>query len=354
MLLLLAMAFKRQSRLNPWLMLVILTLEIVSINVVIAINGAASNPFNAVLLVPLILAFMLLPLRHSAGLLLLSIMSQIVQILLLPEHDHHHGMMQEHSYAMVGSFILTSMLIAVVVCYFHYQLANQESALQKLRERQLRDEQLLAIGTAAAQLTHDVATPAQSIRLLLEEGQEQQHSKEWLESLDSQFQNIEQQLRTWREVADDVREHRLHSYNINKLTESLRQLIQIARPEAQIQWQFQHENEQQYVLADRTLLPALTSVIINACEAAVKSTNKRITITAKINKSDWFLQIDNQCKNMPNGVLTSLGSQLLPSRHGHGLGAVLTNATIEKFSGEVNWQFIDDMITTTINLPLDT
>ena len=353
MLLLMAMAFKRQLRLNPWLMLSMLTLEVIGINIVIALNGAASNPFNAVLLVPLVLAFMLLPLAHAGGLLLLSIIAQIIQVLLLPEQGHHQGMMQEHSYAMVGSFILTSLLIAIVVCYFHYQIANRDGTLQKLRERQLRDEQLLAIGTAAAQLTHDVATPAQSIRLLLEEGAEQQRSQEWLHALDLQFQRIEQQLRNWREVADDVREQRLHRYKVDELTHSLRQLLQIARPEAEIHWQSPQEYAWYFILADRTLLPALTSVIINACEAALNSTSKRVLVTTKISKMGWYLQIDNQGKSLPADTLASLGSQFLPSHHGHGIGAVITNATIEKFSGEVNWQFKQGTMTTTVYLPLD-
>ena len=353
MLLLMAMACKRQVRLSPWLMLCLLTLEVISINTLIALNGAASNPFNAILLVPLVLAFMLLPLAYAGGLLILSIIAQFVQVLLLPEHVQHQGMMQEHSYAMVGSFILTSLLIATVVCYFHYQIADREHILQKLRERQLRDEQLLAIGTAAAQLTHDVATPAQSIRLLLEEGAEQQRSTAWLNALEQQFQRIEQQLRNWREVADDVREQRMHRYELNELADSLRQLMQISRPETEIQWQSQCNDKQQSILADRTLLPALTSVIINACEAALKGNNKCVLVSTKISKRGWHLRIENEGKAMPEEAIASLGSQFFPSHEGHGIGAVLTNATIEKFAGKVNWQFKNDTMITTIYLPLD-
>lgn len=350
MLLLLLRAFWQQT--PAWLSLLLLSIEVVAFNAIIALNGAASNPYNAVLLVPLVLALMLLPIIYSSALLILSIAAQVTQIFLLPDQTHHGTMMLNHSYAMVGSFILTSLLVAAVVCYFHYQIANRENALQKFRERQLRDEQLLAIGTAAAQLTHDVATPAQSIRLLLEEATDQQRENAWLQALDQQFQRIEQQLRNWREVADDVREQRLHQYQVNELVNSLRYLIQIARPEAIIQWQTDTKNSGFCILADRTLLPALTSVIINACEAASNSTSQQIEISTETTTTHWKLGIRNQGNTLTKDSLASLGSEFIPSSHGHGIGAVLTNATIEKFGGEVNWQYQTDIMTTTVSLPL--
>lgn len=353
MLLLLVLAFQRNIREKPWLMLLLVSIEVIAINVLIALNGAASNPYNAILLVPLVLAFMLLPLLQATLALLLSILAQVFQVFLLPVQGHHQGMMEEHSYAMVGSFILTSLLIAVVVCYFHFQIANRETRLQKLRERQLRDEQLLAIGTAAAQLTHDVATPAQSIRFLLEEGIEQEGNSDWLKTVDREFQRIEQQLLNWRNIADDVREKRQHKYALDELTHSLRQLIQIARPEADIQWQIADDSDQHVILADRTLLPALTSVIINACEAALQSTTKRVSVMTQIRDASWYLQVENQGQALSDDKLASLGSQLMPSRHGHGVGAVLSNATIEKFAGEVKWQFKQNIMITTVSIPID-
>lgn len=352
MVLLFVMAFWRRTRVVPWLALLLLGSEVIVINAIFAFNGAASNPFNAVLLVPLVLGFMLLPLFHSGALLAMSIIAQVAQIFLLPSQGHHQGMMQAHSYAMVGSFILTSLLIAAVVCYFHMQIANRETALQKFRERQLRDEQLLAIGTAAAQLTHDVATPAQSIRLLLEEAADQPDANGWLKALDKQFQRIEQQLRNWRDVADDVREQRLHQYQVNELVDSLRYLIQISRPESEIQWHSVKSLLAMQISADRTLLPALTSVIINAIEAASHSQVKRVDIQVHLTETDWLLSIENQGKTLDNDRLALLGSQFLPSSKGHGIGAVLTNATIEKFGGEVNWQYQDETMTTTVRLPI--
>jgi two-component system sensor histidine kinase RegB len=236
MLLLVNMALGRQMRLSPWVMLALLIFEVGAVNIVIAINGAVRNAYNVILLIPLVLAFMLLPLIHAGILLVVSISSQASQLFVLASHTHHDMQMLQHFRAMVGSFIVVNLLVAAVVFYFRFQLARRELAIQNLRERQLRDEQLLAIGTAAAQFSHDVATPTQSIRLLLEEILEQQPKSEAVLALNQQFERIEQHLRNWRDVADDVREQRTHAYNVSSLWRSLKQLLSVARPESSINW----------------------------------------------------------------------------------------------------------------------
>lgn len=352
MLLLIVLALRRQIRPMPWVMLALLVIEVVSINALIAVNGAASNPFNSILLVPLVLGFMLLPYAQAAVVLVISICAQLSQLWLLPEHSHHDGQMLNHYHAMVGSFILTSLLMATVVLYFRVLLARREQAIHSLREKQLRDEQLLAIGTAAAQLSHDVATPVQSIRLLLEEVLELQPQPELLLNLERQFQRVEQHLKNWREVANDVREKKLHAYQVDELWQSLQHLMAVARPESHISWQSNISQSSQIIQADRTLLPALTSVIINACEAAAKSEKKQVDIAASVQGQTWCLRIYNEGKALSKQQIALLGSRLLPSQHGHGIGAVISNATIEKFAGEVNWQQQGHVMITTISLPL--
>ncbi len=352
MLLLTVLALRRQIRPAPWIMLLVVIFEVLVLNVFIALNGAASNPYNAILLVPLVLGLMLLPYAYAGVLLVVSMCAQLSQLTMLPEHSHHDDQMLAHFYAMVGSFMLTALLMAAMVLYFRLQLARREQSIHSLREKQLRDEQLLAIGTAAAQLSHDVATPVQSIRLLLEEVLEQQPKTELILSLAQQFERVELQLKNWREVADDVREKRQHFYSLNELWQSLQHLMVVARPESNITWQ-QHSNDNtKQICADRTLLPALTSVIINACEAAKLSHNKQVKIESKVINNAWSLQIFNQGEALSKQSISQLGSRLMPSKHGHGVGAVLSNATIEKFGGEVLWKQQESHMVTTVVLPL--
>lgn len=351
MLLLVVMLLWRRP--SPQQMLLLLLAEVLLVNTFMAVNGAASNPFNAVLLLPIVLAFMLLPWLAAALLLSVSIAAQISQLWLLPRHGEPAAMMLNHYYGMVVGFVLTSVLVAAVVWYLREQLAAREEAIHQLRERQLRNEQLLAIGTAAAQLTHDVATPVQSMRLLIDEVMEQQSAGEALTELERQLQRIEQQLRNWRDIADEVREARLRPYELKMLWHSLQQLLLLARPETAIHWHWQAGSGQWHILADGTLLPALSNIIINACEAAQAQANGEVQVSANLIDSGWALKIINSANDLSPSMLAQLGFQLLPSDDGHGVGAVLTNATIEKFKGQVNWYREGDKMVTLVQLPLE-
>lgn len=368
MLLLLLMSLKRGNRPSFFVIAIFLLSEILLVNALIAINGAATNPFSAVLLIPTVLAFMLLPYMYATLLLLVSVATQASQLLLLSEHAHHQSAnMVGHSQAMIAGFVITSVLIAVIVVYFRRQIERREQDLQQLRERQLRDEQLLAIGTAAAQFTHDVATPAQSIKLLLEEANEDPNPPVWLPPLNVQFQRIQNHLQDWRLIADDIRAQRLHEYQEVELWKNIKQLLLVARPEALVQWHRQDTEVTYTLLADRTLLPAVISVIINSCEAAEKTETKTVHISSILGTGHWQLCILNRISSQDKSTLEQLGQQLVQSNKGVdvdtgfgigvGAGAVISNATIEKFGGYVRWEkqhneHNQESILTTIELPV--
>lgn len=350
MLLLLAILFIKRQRLPQWLMATLLLAEVLVLNLAIAFNGAASNPFSAILLIPVVLAFMLLPLFFAVGILVISVIAQISQLLMLSAASHHGRHMFEHYYGMVFGFVLTSLLIGLVICYFRRQIAKREDALYRLRERQLRDEQLLALGTAAAQMTHDVATPVQSMQLLLEEAGEMQPQPGWLLELNQQFARIQQHLNNWREVANDVRENRSHDFLLSEVWQELKKLMLIARPESSIDW-LSSGFSKEVVRADRTLFSSLTSVIVNACQAASTQVDTTVRIRSEFEGDCWLLSVENLAAELSSAELDLLGSQIVDSAEGHGVGAILSNATLERFNGEVSRKIDEQALTTLIRLP---
>ncbi|OFI35344.1 hypothetical protein BFC17_14810 [Alteromonas lipolytica] len=316
------------------------------VNTSIALNGAASNPFSSILLVPLVLGLMFLPFKSGFIVLGASILGQSLQ-LAFPPPQHHGEMMQNHAEGMVLSFILTSLLVTTVIYYFRLQLASKTAAIQQLRERQLRDEQLLAIGTAAAQLTHDAATPVQTMRLILEEMSEAQ-TPALLAELDSQFSQLEVMLRNWRGIADDVRESRTSEFTPRDLIDSIRHLIILARPEASVSWP-KTADLSGIVTGDRTLVPALANVVINACDGGA---GQSVNVNAEVLQQRLQLTICNVLDDNHQFPKELLGNRFIASESGFGVGAVLSNATIEKCGGTVSWETSNDMVTTLIELPL--
>ena len=346
MLLLLFLLIFGRSRIPTGITLLLALLEIGLVNLSIALNGAASNPFSSILLVPLVLSLMLLPFKAGFVVLAISILGQGLQ-LIVPATGHHSAMMQNHAQGMVLSFILTSLLVTTVIFYFRLQLGAKTAAIQQLRERQLRDEQLLAIGTAAAQLTHDAATPVQTMRLILEELADSRDIG-LVSELESQFSQLEMLLKDWRDVADDVREARTTEFPPQELIRAIRHLLILARPEAQMNWPVKAPLNGR-IQADRTLVPALANIVINACDAAK---GEAVGVSTETDRSVCRITVTNPMSNDSTLPTEPLGSRFVRSESGFGIGAVLSNATIEKYGGTVCWESSKNQVTTVIALPL--
>ena len=320
-------------------------------NWVIALHGGASNPYAILLLVPLVIGLIQLSFPAAFVVLVVSIGGQLSQ--LYPDITLHHGGMLQHARNMVFSFVGTSLFIAAIISYYRWQLRERNAAILQLRETQLRNEQLLAIGTAAAQLTHDAATPVQTINLLLEEWQEERDDA-LIDEISGQITRLNQLLSNWRQVADEVREAKITVYQADELIKSLRYSLQLARPEASIEW---HNEAAKGVLrADRTLLPALTNIIINAWEEIADDDTQQAVVRTAVTDKTWTLEITNPVKNLSSDSVQYLGRQLVFSDKGNGVASVITNATIEKFNGHVNWEIMhteaNAVLKTTVFLPV--
>lgn len=348
MILLICMAVFRKRRLTVIWMFALLLLEIVALNLLIAFNGAASNPFSAVLLIPVVMACVWLPHSAAVAVVGLSIAAQWTQWQ-FTQFDARHAMLA-HAQGMLLGFTITSVLIMTVVFYLRHRLNQQEHQLHALREKQLRNEQLLAIGTAAAQLTHELATPTQAAQWLLEEALEKtQPTPDWLNDLSLQFSRIQNKLEHWRHVTDDVRHQRTVSINALALATEIQHVMQLARPEVAISWQIEHQLESVNINADRTLLPALSNVIVNACDAQKQISDAPVLASIMTHQNGFCIEVRNAGHS---DNLSQLGQRLMPSDDGHGAGAVISNATLEKFGGTLRWTHANNEVVTWITLPL--
>lgn len=353
MLLLLVILFNREKPLTWWLTFVFIAAEIIALNLLITQFGAATNPFAIILLVPLVIGLALLPLYPAALTLLMSIALQLFQLANDTVPPHHS--MAQHAASMVWGFVMTSILLAAVITYFRWQLAKREGSLRQLREKQLRDEQLLAIGTAAAQLTHDTATPVQTLTLLFEEFFDTRDMA-CIEEANEQILLMSKALSQWRDIANDVREKKTTQYSSNKLLDALKHTLALARPEAQILWKT--DVQEVSLTADRTLLPALSNIIVNACEARPEGNEHKVTVHTSVCGDFWTMCVDNPLLENNHDFIQELGTQFMTSKKGYGIGAALSNATIERLNGTVSWQQIEGAsgaphIQTTVSLPTD-
>ena len=132
----------------------------------------------------------------------------------------------------------------------------------------------------------------------------------------------------------------------------MQHVVRLSRPEIAVDWPLmENVPESATVNADPTLVPALASIVINACDAAGKHEDNKVTVHSECAGSNWLLRINNP-HDGTTPLHSKLGARILESETGLGLGAVLSNATVEKFEGNVHWQCESSQIITTIQLPV--
>src|SRR3546814_9712026 len=74
-----------------------------------------------------------------------------------------------HVNGMWVQFLISAMILLVVLCLFRAIVEDQLQRLAHARERQLRDESLIAVGTLAAGTAHELNTPLSTLGMLVDE-----------------------------------------------------------------------------------------------------------------------------------------------------------------------------------------
>lgn len=143
-----------------------LLVDLTAFAVLVFFTGGATNPFVSLMLVPVVFAAVSLPARWAwlaaavaAAYYLLLLF--FYQPLAIADPMTAYGM---HLAGMWMNFVASAALIAFFVTRIQAALAAREAMLAELRERQLRDERILALGTQAALAAHELATPLATIQ----------------------------------------------------------------------------------------------------------------------------------------------------------------------------------------------
>jgi two-component system sensor histidine kinase RegB len=119
---------------------------------------------------------------------MLAISAYFALLLILSPHDLHHMNMEQHLLGMWFNFLLSAAVVVLVVTSLIKAMNKQEQLASKQREEQLRQEQLLSLGAAAAQFAHRLATPLATAHLVSEALQEiQSYDAMLIKQLDEQL-----------------------------------------------------------------------------------------------------------------------------------------------------------------------
>ena len=146
--------------------LVHLLTDLTAFAVLVFFSGGVTNPFASLMLVPVVIAA--ISLRPRWVWLLASVAGGFYAVLLffyqplaVADPIAAYGM---HLGGMWFNFLISAGLIAFFVTRMHAALRTRDQELSTLREKQLRDERIVALGTQAALAAHELATPLATIQ----------------------------------------------------------------------------------------------------------------------------------------------------------------------------------------------
>lgn len=309
-----------------------IAVDIVFLTLLMSFSGGATNAFVSLLLLPIVIGAVSLPARLLVVVSLFAVTSYSALLLSLPIHNHHMNM-SNHFIGMWVNFLLSVVVVALVVGTMSKMITNRERSIAKQREGQLKSEQLIALGVASAQVTHQLATPLANLQLLFEEINEEYPNDEAICAMEKPLDICRKELSHFRELATSIRE----DYTVELSPEMLLNNTKIAA-------NLQHPNvsltivnsvmpsQQQLIKSDAMLIPALCNLIQNAVNANIETQSNVVEVELKTDDGFALLSIRDFGVGIQQS-LTNLGDELVESKHGLGMALMLSSSSIERLGG---------------------
>ncbi len=346
-------------------------IDVFSIAALLYLTGGASNPITWVFLLPLIITAIMLPQAYAWYMVILTTSMYSILIAFnvpLPSIEPHmpesgllhpspsvmsYQMMQKaheisdkhyynlHMFGMWFGFVFSAGLVAYFVAELAKTLKNRERSLAEAREKALRDERVVALGTLAASAAHDMGTPLGTIAIVVHEliqdfpSQHFPEFNEKMEILQNQVNRCKEALSLMSASAGEMR---AESGKVMLLTTYIDDVIsqwRTHKPTAKLHYFIDPDvATDAQVIAEQTLTHALINILNNAVEAS--DPEQGIEFHAKWDSHEMSLKIRDYGPGFPHEFINLIGTQPLTTKNkGLGVGLFLAYSTINRLNGTI-------------------
>jgi len=300
-------------------------------------SGGATNAFVSLLLIPIAIAAVTLPMLYLSVVACSAVATYSLLLWLMPM-SVMHGNMEGHFIAMWINFIFSAVVVSIVIGGMAKAITYRELTIAKFREKQLKQEKIIALGVASAQVTHDLATPLATIRLLTDELLEEFDAStiESLTELDKEVNRCSDNLRAFRQRTIEIKENKKYRLSCQSLLKQIEQHCLLNYPKTDVDYQqIGQLNKQDQITADSSLIPAVLNIINNAVLASKKCQSDKISIGHQCQDNHWQIKIRDFGKGFSHEHFKQLGNMPLQSEQGLGMAMLLSNASFERLGGRL-------------------
>ncbi len=335
----------QRGQAQDWHLLLHLAFEVQLLTGLLFFTGGATNPFISYFLVLLVVGAYALPRAFllSLGVLCIadySLLSQWYQPLLTRpaasdnmSHAMSHTLFDWHLAGMWLTFIISALIVVVFIPQLRQRQQQQQDEIRRLREQQLKNEQLIGIATLAAGTAHEMGTPLMTMQMLLNELTEEAQDRSEVSVPRHDWHILREQVALCRQSLQHLAASGRHAYEEGTQAAYpwLCQLLhrwRLSQPNAL--WEDQGINVEAKVPSSPLLDQALLNLLDNAAEAG----SLPIKLEARVQQQQWQLDIiqpDPQAsRHIQQQPLFNSSKQ-----QGMGIGLYLSNASVEQFGGRI-------------------
>lgn len=331
--------------------------------IVLYYSGGITNPLISYLLVLLAVAATLLPqlMVNAYALLTTALYTLFLVLDLRSEASHLNGdsSFQLHLVGMWVTFVVSAILITFFITRMARTIRQREVTLAEARENEMRNEQLVAIGTLAAGTAHALGTPLSTMAVLLNELDQQSEEDLRNGPLKGDIRLLREQVTRCRDSLQSLTrfynrpDGPAGSLSLGRFMDDTRDYIVNVRPGANLKIDFPPRPDEIFLSAD----PALKHAVINIVENAVKVARRQVRITIGVDpdsNTPLRIAIIDDGPGIPPEVMENMGEPFISThKDSMGLGIFLANAAVRRCGGSIQmFNLRQSGATTLIFLPL--
>lgn len=314
-----------------------LVFDVLALTFLLYFTGGSTNPFAPLFLLPLVLTAATLTGWYAWMMVALTIACYSILLFFyipFPEtHTMHGEGFKLHVLGMWLGFIFSALLIAGFTARMAITVQRQNKKIADLREKHLKHEHILALGTLAAGAAHELGTPLSTMAILLKDMEpDQPLSETKLNTLKNQVDRCKTILFSISAASGEIR---ADSGGVAKLDDYLKKLLQRwqqTRVDVVVQSELQGSEPAPSIVVDQTLEQALLNVFNNAADASPE----QVEIQSRWSEQELVLTVSDRGQGISPELEEIAGIKIMSTKQdGMGLGLFLTYTTLERMGGEV-------------------
>ncbi|VAW90046.1 Sensor histidine kinase PrrB (RegB) [hydrothermal vent metagenome] len=318
-----------------------LLIDVITLALILYFTGGSTNPFVSLLLLPLVIVAATAPRLHAWGMAGITIgCYTLLMFIYTPLHNmssHQSGSFGQHIAGMWFSFLLSVGLIVFFVVALAESLREREQTITDAREKALRDEHLVSLGTFAAGAAHELSTPLATMAVITRELQndlaDHPEMTNQTRMLREQIDRCKQTLTQISARAGQSRAEGGIQQTLDRYLNEVLQQWRLMRPSVILQPQWIGARPAPKIVVDDTLSQSLTSILNNAADASPQ----QIEIIGEWSNEQLQLEINDRGEGLNETVQASIGNAFFTTKkEGQGLGIFLAHAVIERLGGTLS------------------